>query len=61
MKKYESIAKIFVEGELVFLEDALRKYEPDNLSEHGQDVLDELKSSIIAARRWRHQFSKTQH
>lgn len=56
-----SILSVFGESELVLLEDALREYEPDNLSEHGQEVLDELRAGIIAARRWAHQLGKSQH
>lgn len=56
-----SILSVFGESELIFLEDALRKYEPDNLSEHGQEVLDELRAGIIAARRLAHQRGKSQH
>ena len=60
-KSYDQISRVFSEGELILLEDALRAYEPDYLSEKGQDMLDELKSSVIAARRWAHQFGKSQH
>lgn len=56
-----SILSVLGESKLVFLEDALRKYEPDNLSEHGQEVLDELRASIIATRRFAHQLGKSQH
>lgn len=52
--RFENIARVFSEEELLFLEDAMRKYENDNLSEKGQDVLDDLKSNIISARRWKH-------
>lgn len=60
MKRYESIAKVFGEAELVLLEDALRKYEQDNLTEKGEDLFDKLRADIIMARRWAHQFGKVQ-
>ena len=62
MKKYESIAKIFGEQELCFLEDALAAFEtPAYLSDGGQEQLQALKDEITMARRWRHQFGKSQH
>lgn len=60
-QRYDKISRVFSYGELIFLEDALRKYEQENLSEHGREVFDDLKSDIIMARRWAHQFGKSQH
>lgn len=63
-KHYIRVANVFSEGELVLLEDALRKYEQSeagNLSEIGRDVLGDLKQAITTARRWVHQFGKVDH
>ena len=59
--RYEMLAKIFGEGELILLEDAIRKYTPPELTEKSQDIWEDLQSDIIKARRWRHQFGKSQH
>ena len=63
-KHYIRIANVFNESELVLLEDALRKYEQNetnNLSEKGEDILIELRQAVTNARRWIHQFNKSQH
>lgn len=62
--RYLKVSEVFGEGELILIEDALRKYEEkeaDKLSEHGRDVFDNLMSTIVLARRWAHQFGKSQH
>lgn len=62
-KNYIRIASVFSEGELLLIEDALRKYEmteASNLSEKGQDITAELRKAITDARRWKHQFEKVE-
>ena len=62
MRRYDRIANIFSEQELCFLEDALEAFEtPAYLSEAGREQLQALKDEITMARRWRHQFGKSQH
>ena len=58
--RYAKLAKILEEGELILLEDAVRKYTPPELSAKGQDIWDDLKSDIIKARRWAHHIGKTE-
>lgn len=58
--RYAKLAKILSEGELILLEDAMRKHTPRDLSNKGQDIWDDLKSDIIKARRWAHHLGKTE-
>ena len=58
--RYAKIAKILGEGELILLEDAIRKYTPPELTIKGQDIWDNMQSDIIKARRWAHHFGKTE-
>ena len=58
--RYAKLAKILSEGELILLEDAMRKYTPPELTIKGQDIWDNLQSDIIDARRWAHHFGKTE-
>lgn len=60
-QRYYELSKIFGEGELLLLEDALNNYHPANMSETEQSRLDELRKIIVTARRWRHQFGKSEH
>ena len=52
--RYDKIAKIFTETELLLIEDALNAY-------IKQDIPAELMQDIVTARRWLHQFGKSQH
>ena len=60
-QRYYELSKIFGEGELLLLEDALNNYNPANMSETEQKRLDDLRKIITTARRWRHQFGKSEH
>lgn len=60
MNKYQKLAQILNEQELLFLEDALAGFAPSYLSESGSEQLQALRSEITMARRWRHQFGKVQ-
>lgn len=62
-KRYVLISAVFSYGELIVFEDALRHYEQSNpgFTEKGQDLFDTLLSDVVTARRWVHQFGKSQH
>lgn len=62
-KRYGAISVVFSYGELIILEDALRRFEQCNpgFSDIGQTLFDDLLSDVVAARRWVHQFGKSQH
>ena len=58
-KSYFQIAEVFSEGELLLFEDALREFEPHNLSAGQSRMLCDLKRVITDARRWAHHHGKT--
>lgn len=61
-QRYDDISRVFSEGELILIEDALREFNPSYLTDdHGQEELNKLKADITAARRWAHHFGKSQH
>lgn len=58
MERYVKLSQILSEQELCYLEDALKDFNPSYLTRG--ELLQALKDEITMARRWRHQFGKTQ-
>lgn len=55
------LSKVLSESELCLIEDALKDFSPRYLNDdHGRKLLAGLKETVTSARRWAHQFGKTE-